>query len=231
MKQELVKDQEIKKRKKRHQQLQRTFSSDDADFIAKNRVVRLIVLPELASFTALDPGINSAFTDAWLLNIETCEAHTTDSIVIHQVEEKTSELNKAVTDALKLVSELEYYVKKAFPSEPALWDEFGFAQRSRIQARTPGFILWLFTMQQIINDYEADLLAAGMPATFTTDYDIACGACAEAELKQEYAKRLRLRQTRLRVQQLNRLHTYLQRIQRAGAVIYHNNETKRKELE
>lgn len=86
-------------------------------------------------------------------------------------------------------------------------------------------------MLRVIDDYETELLAAGMPATFKSNFENACGACADAELEQEYTKRLRLRQTRLRIAELNRLHQYLQRIQKAAAVIFFNNETKRKELE
>lgn len=85
-------------------------------------------------------------------------------------------------------------------------------------------------MLRVMQDHEPQLITAGMPATFKTDFENTSGACAEAEVEQEYTKRLRLRQTRLRVEQLNRLHTTLQKVQHAANIIYHGNEAKRKQF-
>jgi hypothetical protein len=217
------------KRKKRLQQLMRTFSGDDADFLEKNRVIRTIFLSDLAAFTAIDPALDAAFATNWLAQIELCEAHPSDATMLYTVQEVTENMAQLTANALRLATELEFYVKKAFPLNPALWEEFAFGNRSRVLPSTRNTVFWLFVMGKVARDYETQLLAAGMPANHIDQLNDASGLIAEAEFEQEYTKRLRQRQTRLRVQQLNQLHATLQQVQKAAAVVFYHNETKRKE--
>jgi hypothetical protein len=224
-----VNEPEKEKKKERLEQLQRTFIGDDAAFMEKNRTVLTLFAKEQATFQALDPTLDAAFLLAWQNLIETCESHTSDETMLDMQREKTTALEQHINAALLKVNELEFYVKNAFPDNPALWQEFGFKQRKTATDSHSRFLIWLFTMHRVLLDYEATLLAAGMPATFNSGFENTTSACAEAEFEQEYAKRLRLRQTRLRVEQLNRLHSYLQRVQHAAQIIFATNETKRKE--
>jgi hypothetical protein len=184
---------------------------------------------EQATFQALDPTLDAAFLLAWQNLIETCESHPSDATMLYTVQEVTENMAQLTANALRLSTELEFYVKKAFPLNPALWEEFAFTQRSRVLPSTRNTVFWLFVIGKVARDYEPQLLAAGMPATHIDQLNDASGLIAEAEFEQEYTKRLRQRQTRLRVQQLNQLHATLQQVQKAAAVVFYHNETKRKE--
>lgn len=218
------------KKRERLDELRRNFIGDDAAFMEKNRTVLTLFGNEQAAFEALDPTLNAAFLSEWKGLIETCENHTSDETMLDMLREKTTALEQHIQAGLLKVNELEFYVKKAFPASPALWQEFGFKQRRTATGSHSRFLVWMFTMHRILLDYEPQLLTAGMPAPFSIDFENTISACGEAELQQEYAKRMRLRQTRLRVEQLNRLHHYLQRVQHAANIIYHSNEAKRKQF-
>lgn len=226
-----VNSSEKQQKRKRHQQLIRNFKGEDADFIEFNRVRYTLFMQQLAAFTAFDPTLNAAFAASWLVNITDCEQHPTDEVLRDTLQHTTHQLQQKTNAALNLVADVEYYVKKAFNESPALWDEFAFAHRYRAIQSTTGTVLWLFTMLRVLQDYEADLLTAGMPPALIASLTTASGNLAQAEIEQEYHKRLRLRQTRLRVQKLNRLHGYLQRVQQAAAVIYKNDAVSRKQFE
>jgi hypothetical protein len=215
-----------KKGKSRNKELLRNFIGEDSKFLETSDTMHALFVEQLAEFSAFDPTLNAAFGNTWLLQIKQCRSMNSDHLKRSELLQKTTEQQKELAECLQLTNDLEYFVQKAFPQSTALWSEFGFKQRSRISKRASDTVFWLHTMHRVALDYETELLAAGMPATFLSQLDTKTTAMANAEREQEYAKRLRLRETRLRIMHLNRLHGYMQTVQRAAAVVYRNNAAR-----
>lgn len=213
------------KGKKKYGTVNRIFrlgkSDSVADFTAINRVFIKLFRERLAEFTAFDPQLNSAYADEWEALNEGLAAMSTDETMLDALNEATEETFAAYGPVLKLADELEFFVDKAFAEEERRGDEFGFKLLRSVSGQTNlKFTLYAFTLSTIYPDYAPELLAAGLPATWVTDYKNAISVAADKEINQERAKRMRIRATTNRVLQHNRIYAKWKSVNKASKVIY-----------
>ena len=196
-------------------------SDSMADFTAINRVFIKLFRERLPEFTAFDPQLDSAYADKWEQLNEELSAMPTDETMLDALNAATEETFTAYAPVLKLADELEFFVDKAFAEEERRGDEFGFKLLRSVSGQTNlKFTLYAYTLSTIYPDYETELLAAGLPATWAADYENAVGEAGNREIMQERAKRMRIRATTNRVLQHNRIYTMWKSVNKASKVIY-----------
>ncbi len=201
---------------------------EDSVFIEKNRTIHKHFVDRLAGFTAFDANLDATYGANWLTAIEKFEEHPSDELMRDEIQVYTD--NIAVQHKLCWAAEddLEYYVKRAFPENERKLREFGFPESRRERERgVLKRVLNLFTMRRVAGDYTAELTAAGMPASVLTNFNTQTGNLADAELEQEYIKRLRIRSTEKRIALYNTVYKYHKRVHEAAQVIYRDKPETR----
>lgn len=202
----------------------RDYLMEDAEFLQKARVLRAHFLNYNAVFAAFDPHLDAAYAANWALQIEDCERHQDDETTLDQQQQYTDDLNKAKKQGFLAASDLEYYVKKAFINEPRTRKEFGFNLITQARARTLNQIMWLEVMKKIAQDYTAELTAVDMPAAIITNLETVAHNIVQAEIQQEYYKRLRLRLTTQRIKKFNALYAICKQVNSAAKNVFYNQK-------
>ena len=214
---------EIKKRTKR-KKVERKFLYSDADFMSKSRVKHKHFTNRLSHFTAFDADFDITYANNWFAKIEFCESITSDETTMYEMADIKDSLDKKVIELIAKVSELEFYVLKAFKDEPEVLHEFQFNKVNRLDQYSKDFIINVYLIQLIAQqDYLAELTTAGMPPTLLTELDTIKGEVAQMELAHEKFKRTRIKRTRLRIKDMNQLFDYYDTVRKAAQVIYTDN--------
>ena len=196
-------------------------SMPDPEFAEANRNVHAHFLKHLAPFAAFDANLNAAYAAGWLKLIVAFENHPTDESMQDSIEVATEAVVAQRKNCLKAVDDVEYYTKIAFPDDEDIYREFGFKKiRSEREREVIKMVLNLFTMRKVAEDYLTELTTAGMPPTVMPNFIAQAKALGDAEIEQEYVKRLRIRELRKRVSLYNSLYKTYDRVRAAAKVIY-----------
>lgn len=199
-------------------------SMPDPEFAEANRNVHAHFVKHLAPFTAFDANLNAAYAAAWLAKIVEFEKHPSDESMGDNTEAATEVIVAQRKRCWKAVDDIEYYTKIAFPDDEEVYREFGFHKTRREREREVlKMIINLFTMLRVAGDYQAELSAAGMPPAVMPNFQTQAENLAQAEIEQEYAKRLRIREFRKRVRQYNTLYKTYDRVRAASKAIYRSD--------
>lgn len=195
----------------------------DANFIQESRVFRKMFTDRLADFTAKDPSLNSGFADEWLKTITLAEDQPTDELMKDKIQEKVDDIEEFTKQVLDYITDLEYYVGKAFPDDERIPYEFAFDLiKKETQNTSTKLLIHCYATITVATDYSTELLAANMPANLIADFSTFIDPGARLYMDLEVAKRYRIRATSERVKLYNQLHSFWLKVSRAAAVIYKN---------
>ena len=213
----------LKKRKRKKNLAERKTSEiSDNQLCERSRTWQGLFLKYLTAFETFDANLNNAFALDWMAQIEALEKHPSDETFVDSQQEITDQV-KQKTDVLStLLGGIEYFVKAAYPDNGRVLMEFGFEKMTNPeQTGTARFVVNAYTLLQVLTDYEADLLAVGMPPNLKAEYETACDNLGEAEIGQEYQKRLRIRSTAQRIRLFNTLYDTYMKVHKAADVIFY----------
>lgn len=211
-----------KKRKPRTKRIQMAgISTDLASYLRDQRVWNKLFVDNIADFAAFDATFTNTYATDWRSTIDELTAHPQDFVMLADLAQKTQDVLEIYRKAGQLADDLEYFVKKAFPDDERKLDEFGFRLLNSVSHATSlKFTLYAQAMLRIAQEYQPKLSAAGLPASWFTDFESAVMNGANAEVAQELAKRYRIRATTQRIKLANRLHSYSARVSKAAKIIY-----------
>ncbi len=201
---------------------------EDSVFAEKQRTFRAHYLSHLSDFTAFDANLTNGYAADWLLGIEAFEAHPTDEVMQDDIAIATEELMEKRSTCWRAMSDLEYYVKRAFPDNKGKLREFGFPRTTTERDRSViRLVLNVFTMLRVANHYNTELTAAGLPPVVITNLETFGRKLADAEIEQEFRKRMRIGAAETRTTLYNTVFKIYARVRDAAKVIYYKKpETK-----
>lgn len=202
----------------------RTYHIEDSLLLQRSRTIRQHYIDNLAGFTAFDADLDISVSNNWQTSIEESEAHPTDETMDDELQNFTAEMEAARNACFSKANELEFFVTKAFPVKKAVLKEFGFTERKKARARVADTLLWMRLMRKVAIDvYAAELAAVNMPPALITELETVQINLSDKELAQEFFKRIMLRQTRLRIEKFNRLHSFIVTVHRAAQSVFVND--------
>jgi hypothetical protein len=212
-------DQIPKKRNRKRVFERDTSRIADGELLNKSRVWAKLLEQYLPQFQALDPLFDPAYITAWRSALDAFEALPTNEYMEDLQGEKVAEMH--------LVTDLEYYVRKAFPERKRIEEEFGL-HKLRTQGARRGVrdVVIGFATLQRIDYYLAQLLAAGMPAAFTTQFLDALNDYADAEVQHQYSLLESIRATNERVYAFNALYKTHRQVAMAAEAVFDGDEIK-----
>jgi len=185
----------------------------------------------LASFTAFDPDYNAAYAASWLALIEECEEHPDDESTVDELAQYTKDLEEARKEGFIAANDLEHYVKKAFPDDEMMLEEFGFSERKKARARSLNQLIWLEVMKRVAADYTAELAAVNMPPSVINNLETKQQNAVQKEIAQEYFKRIRKRLARQRIKKFNNLYKICITVRDTAVSVFYNDAERRKLFE
>jgi hypothetical protein len=207
---------------------------DDVHLCEKSRVWHALLLDHLPDFTLLDAEFDLAFANSWLEKIEGLEAFPSDHNMRADMEGAQAEV-KAKTKVLrKAVNELEYYADRAFAEvdNGRVMEEFGFERLRKMLGLGEGrWMVPAYTTYKIGQDFNAELTTAGMPVAVPEAMDEAMSELANAEINQEYTKRIRIRATTQRIKLFNHLFDIHTGVKKAAAIVFREKPIVAKQFE
>lgn len=219
---------EKKKRGRKKPDLIRlTTRLTDGEFAQSSRVWCGLVKKNIADFSALDPNINIAYCNTWMAEIEAFEALPNDEVKGDEQQTQLQRVEEARKAFFEQVDVLQFYVRKAYPTEPFRIAEFGLTRiRSQANKRGVRDVVIGFAMRMAIDTHLAELLAAGMPAAFPSDFENALGNYADQEVKHQYCLLDAVRATHTRILAFNNLYRKHRHIVEAAEVVYAGDKIK-----
>lgn len=195
------------------------------------RVWAKLLENNLAAFQALDPQFTPAFTADWRARVEAFEKMPTNEYMEDLQMEKKEILEKKRTAFFQCVTDLAYYVNKAFPDRKRIEMEFGL-HKLRTQEAKRGIrdITIAYATKIVMDNYNAELLAGGMPAGFPVQYENALGEYAEAEVLHQFSLLQSIRATTDRVYAFNALYKTHQMVLSAAEAVFDGDEVMMKQF-
>jgi hypothetical protein len=203
------------------------FRMEFSLLVQRSRTLHGHFLNHLAAFSSFAPHLNAAWAATWLAQINDCEQHPTDESTVDEQQQKTDEVVQAKKQGFDAANELEYYVKRAFPDDEYVLEEFGFNERKKARAHSLNQLVWLEVMKKVADDYVAELAAADMPPAILTNLQTKQQNCVQKEIEQEYFKRIRKRLARQRIKKYNALYKMCTSVRDAAQSVFINEPEER----
>lgn len=219
--------QKAKKKPRKRAIARVTSAVSDGRLAQLTRAWCLILQDNLPVFQSLDPNFNAAFLAQWLQDAQHLEGMYTNERMEDVQLEKQIDLQRMRKAFFDCVNDLEFYVKKAFPQQPYIADEFGLHKlRTRDAKRGVRDVVLGYACLKSVAHYQAELTAAGMPATFPAQMEDALGQYADAEVEHQYSMLESLRATNQRTLAFNALFAKHQLVLSAAEAVFDGDEIK-----
>lgn len=221
-------NEQTAERPKQDRERAKHYTIADSLLIQRNRTLHKHFKNNLAAFTAFDPDFDPMWELAWNTLIDNTEAMATDGSMDAELKACSHAVREAIEECMDKANDLHFWVKKAFPKKPAVLREFGLTERAKARTKSLNTVVWMLVMKAMAeNVYSAELAAVNMPAGLPAEIQAAADALGEKEITQEFQKRMNLRQTRLRIEQLNELHARVSTVHKAAQSVFKNDKERR----
>jgi len=195
-----------KKGKKKRELKRVTTAFMDGELCNKCRAWALLLEHNLAAFQSLDSIYDMAFIAAWRAEIDALESISTNEQCEDMQLIKRGEVNNKRQAFYDTLGELEYYILKSFPKGENKAEEFGI-HKLRTQSAKRGIrdVVIGYAMLGVVDFYNAELMAGGMPPVFPAELDAALGEYADAEVQHQRSLLDSIRHTNNRIKAFNTL--------------------------
>lgn len=203
----------------------KSYIIPDANLAQQSRVFQKLFTDNVAAFNAKDTDLTPAYAADWMATIEAFEIHPTDETMLDEIQVRSDAVRDYINQIMVFVDELEYFTRKAFKTKPRRVYEFAFDSLAKEAHNTSTkFIVHAYATQAIATKYQTELLAAGLPPAFMTDFTTLLDTGAAPYINLELGKRERIAATTSRVDLYNELTEYWQKARKAAALVYRNDK-------
>ena len=183
---------------------------------------------DLPSFTAFDASIDQPWLDTWADIITTAETYKTDETYRDELREKTQDVEAAMKNAKDAYKELKYFVTKAFPTNKAVQDQFGFDEYDKARRSDRKLREFMETLFRTATTHTEALLneEVGYTGAKIANLKTMADALSTENEQQEDYKKMQSTVTQTRIENLNAMWTRRQQIAAAAKIIYDENYAK-----
>ena len=220
-------DKKSRKGRKKRELMRVNSAYTDGELCNKCRVWAQFLEENLAAFQNLDGIYDMTFVAAWRTEIDALESISTNE----QSEDMQMIKRDAVAEKRQaffdLLNDLEYYIVKSFPKGENQYEEFGLHKlRTPSAKRGIRDVVIGYATLIVIDFYNAELLAGGMPPAFPAQLDAALGDYAEAEVLHQHSLLDSIRLTNSRIKTFNTLYARHRLVATAAEAIFDGDDIK-----
>ncbi len=204
----------------------RIYTGPDAEMIQASRVMHGLFVEDKEAFTNFDGGFSDPFAENWLQKIEAGNDVVQDSAYVSGQIELTKNVELRMNECRDFFQMMKYFIEKAFPNKKEIWAQFGVNDYEKARLSETKMIQFFGVLHKTSIEFSADLIAAGFNqekidkiASLQTDL-------TNADYEQEMSKKKRPAVTQERIEKLNECYQLMQKVSKAGKIIFVNNRAK-----
>jgi len=208
--------------------LRRVFKIADAYMLEFAKTLRLFFIEDQAAFTTKDSNFATPYETNWDTVITTAENEPTDE----QRQDQLTQLTKTVDSEMDLCRECfqdsKRFIKKAFPNNVTIWNEFGFDDYDDIKRKQPEMIQFMKRFHSTAVKYAVQLgaPAVNFDAAKIAEIETRRAALDTANNTQEKFKKDIPTFTQQRIQKLNAVWEICTDVGGVGKSLFKNDYAK-----
>ena len=139
------------------QSASRSYGIADADMLEFSKTERLIFIEDQAAFALKDSNFGTPFEINWLTLIGAAENEPSDEQRKDQLEQLTGTVLQEMTNCRDNFQDTKRYIKKAFPGNEKIWNEFGFDDYKTVNNGQPEMLQFMKRFHSTAVKYTAQL--------------------------------------------------------------------------
>ena len=211
-------------------QSKRDFTISDDSMLQDSRTTQAQFKEDQSTFQAFDADFKTPFDKDWEKAISDAENAPTDEQILDVQGTLTTTVETALADCCKCFQDAKYFIKKAFPNQTGVWNEFGFDNYDDVRQSPEKMMVFMSAFSTTANStkYNTDLVAAGFIQTKIDDILVKKTILADAKTSQLVAKNSRLGTTQNRVALMNEVWAFRSKVADAAKVIFQDDFAKYK---
>lgn len=211
--------------------LARAYGVKDTIVLQSAKVMLSLFEDDQAEFAAFDADFGTPYETTWKQAIEDCGPHLNDETIRDQLQQCTEIVKAAMKACREKYTDLKFFVRKAFPDDPAALQVFGFHTFRQESRKQLALIQLMNVVHSEAEDRAVALNAAGFSNADIAEIDTLNQALIAANTAQEAFKGARGTKTEDRKLAYNALWKIMQTVNRASRSIYRNNPAKKKQYQ
>jgi|GEM_PF-990874 len=208
-------------------QITRNFNIADADLLHYARVMQSFYVQDLPLFSGFDHNLSvqqSNDLSQWVSDVILSTDESTRAELVGHTEELKQQMEVCTT----LFKKVRYFARRAFANKPVTLLKFGVSRFAAIKRSQVKFAQFMENIATVVNQYRSHLVSAGAPNPFLDDFIAATNLLITLNKTQDEFKFIRIDRTATRIEKLNAIWAFLQRIEEVAGFLFIQNFAKRR---
>lgn len=195
-----------------------------ADIVSLGRLKQGFLSVDIADFSLFDPSFSQSYITDFIAAIDAVEAFPDDETIVDIMTGFTIIRDDKWSECKKTYQKLKFFIEKAFPTNIAIQNEFGFNDYYDASKTVEKMIRFMYKLYQTATKYAAQLTQANVTAMDIATLKTLHDELKEADYKQEEYKNERQKLTQRRGELIEELYrNYISTVCKAGKIIYADN--------
>jgi hypothetical protein len=206
--------------------IKRDFSLPDDEMIQDARTKHASFTEDKADFIAFDPDFADPFADNFETEIDEAEAMPDDETILDQQQQLTNAVEEEMQKCRDKYQDSKPFIVKAFPTDTAVQNEFGFNDYKKAQHSQSLFVKFMLKFHSVAEKYKVKLIAENYTQAKIDEILTRYTALKDADIAQELFIKSRPTKTQERIKKYNTAWQTEKVICNAGKRIYKNDYAK-----
>lgn len=203
--------------------IKRDYSISDAAMLEAADTCQAFLNEDLADFATFDADFDTTYIADWNAKIEAAALEDTDETVDDQLKQLTAIVEEKMIACRSKYQDSKYFIEKAFPNKPVIWNEFGYNDYKDAQGSQPRLLLFMYKFHKVALKYAGELGEAGFTAAHITEIFTLADALRDANVIQNvFMGNIPVR-TAARIEKMNAVWKVMTTVCQVGKRIYKNN--------
>jgi len=208
----------------------RTFSITDDWMLQESRTTMQEFVNDATTFKDFDADFTDNFATQWETAINNAFAAPSDELTLDSQIGLTEIVEEKMEDCRAHFQSAKYFIEKAFPNKPTVWNEFGFDNYDIARKAPEKMIVFMGVFSKVANKPEntLKLVEAGYKQSNIDEIDNKLNALISAKTDQEMSKNGRGGSTQNRIELLNIVWEIRTKVAKAAKNIFIDNYARYK---
>lgn len=202
--------------------IKRLYVISDNEMLQDSKVCHVLFIDDLPAFQGFDPMFDAAFALNWKNAVSTAEVQPTDEVYRDQLQTKTQSVQEAMANCRAKYNEVKYYVRKAFPTNAGVQQEFGLDNYDSVRKSDVLMRNFMIQLHKAADKYSAELTAPGInySAPQIADIMLLADALDVQNIDQDKFKEEQQTATQNRITSMNNVWGFRTRVSEASKLIF-----------
>lgn len=206
--------------------IKRNYHLQDEDLILEANIKRGLFEEDKADFINYDADFADPYSADFLLEINAANNTPDDETVVDQQQQLTNAVLAEMTKCRNKFQDSKFFIEKAFPTDAAVQNEFGFNDYSQAQKSQATFTKFMYKFHSIAVKYKVKLIAENYVQAKIDEIKTLADLLRDADLAQELFIKNRPVITQDRITKMNTVYGTMVIICKAGKRIYKDDYAK-----